>query len=670
MFRRAARARTGGAPLPMKGAHSMANVSRKDFLKGVAAVGAGAAALGAASVAVADMPAGGPGGPGGGANLDIDAAKAEAAEQGRVFGYAGPGDWLGEAPVIDEADITETLEYDVVVIGCGHSGIMAAVGAIDEGAKVAVVETQAWSNFVDLDNDGINMSGWYGEDIGHVNSQWLIDRGYGPFNTGEIAYEFVKRSLGRCQPDVIRQFVQNSGAMFDRQREIYESYADRRKEEDGAVYISSDRFGNEGDMTVDFSDMLADGMVATQIQYKGSNPEYPIAAGDYKTWPCNAQFYGWQGNNIEYWNKYMVYYGQDNGGDYYFEHTAQVLTQDDEGNVTGVIVEDLNNGGYKKLVAKSGVVIAAGDFIGNPDMCWALLNESMEWGERGGYTKDTWTSSSIRNGQGIKMGIWAGGMVEPSPRGFMSMGGGPSGPWGTCPLLQINSQGKRFYNEGGIVTAGAIVKRQPSGLACWVSDAKIADSLVLGPLDHGAVNFGEDDAWDLIWPDLDAVEAENPDGGQVIGTGMGFYSMKSTVYKSETIEGLGALLGYEGEALDNFVESIARYNELCYAGADEDYGKDAKLMIPVDEPPYIGGKSSLSSNTTPSMVTLSGLMSDGELRVLRDGDATTPIKGLYACGNSLGGRYGLGYSTPFAGNSVGMAMTHGWVAGKNAAKGV
>ena len=33
----------------------------------------------------------------------------------------------------------------------------------------------------------------------------------------------------------------------------------------------------------------------------------------------------------------------------------------------------------------------------------------------------------------------------------------------------------------------------------------------------------------------------------------------------------------------------------------------------------------------------------------------------------LGGRYGFGYSTPFAGNSVGMAMTHGWTAGHQVA---
>lgn len=59
------------------------------------------------------------------------------------------------------------------------------------------------------------------------------------------------------------------------------------------------------------------------------------------------------------------------------------------------------------------------------------------------------------------------------------------------------------------------------------------------------------------------------------------------------------------------------------------------------------------------MVTLSGLVTDETQNVL-----TTdwkPIKGLYAAGNCLGGRYGFGYSTPFAGNSVGMAMTHGLV---------
>ena len=45
-------------------------------------------------------------------------------------------------------------------------------------------------------------------------------------------------------------------------------------------------------------------------------------------------------------------------------------------------------------------------------------------------------------------------------------------------------------------------------------------------------------------------------------------------------------------------------------------------------------------------------------------DRSGTIKGLYAAGNCLGQRYGVGYSTPSAGNSIGMAMTHGRVAGK------
>ena len=37
-------------------------------------------------------------------------------------------------------------------------------------------------------------------------------------------------------------------------------------------------------------------------------------------------------------------------------------------------------------------------------------------------------------------------------------------------------------------------------------------------------------------------------------------------------------------------------------------------------------------------------------------------------GNTLGGRYGVGYCTPCAGNSIGMAQTHGYVLGKYLAK--
>jgi len=64
------------------------------------------------------------------------------------------------------------------------------------------------------------------------------------------------------------------------------------------------------------------------------------------------------------------------------------------------------------------------------------------------------------------------------------------------------------------------------------------------------------------------------------------------------------------------------------------------------------------------LATLSGLVCDDKLRVLNKD--FKPIKGLFACGNTLGGKYGPQYATPFSGNSIGMALTHGWLAGKYA----
>lgn len=62
-------------------------------------------------------------------------------------------------------------------------------------------------------------------------------------------------------------------------------------------------------------------------------------------------------------------------------------------------------------------------------------------------------------------------------------------------------------------------------------------------------------------------------------------------------------------------------------------------------------------------MTPTGFVTDENLNVLQ-GDYTTPVKGPYVAGNCLGYRCGPGYSTPSAGCSMGMAMTHGRVLGK------
>ncbi len=602
---------------------------------------------------------------------------------GRVEGYCGPGDWLGEAPA-DPEEYEDAGTYDVVILGGGHSGIGASFAAVDEGATVAVVEKQPWGNFVDLEGTGKNYGGWYGEDIGHVNSDLLISRGYGPYDTGAIVAEFCKRGAGRVNPDIIRNFVQNSGAMFNRYQEIYNSYEAERKANDSNVYLSDTAVivpkatgdGSTGDQWVDgvpaggegyydMSNMFDYPMCNTQAAYGQQNASYPIDCGGYKTWPCNAQFYGYQGNNIEYIHKYIVkYVSESEGSTWDFEREGVKLIQDETGKVIGLYAKDAD-GKFYRYNCNKGVILCAGDFIGNPEMCWALLNEGMEWAERAGKTADSWVSAGSRNGQGHKMGIWAGGMIEPSPRGWMALGGGASGPWGCSPMLMLNSRGKRFMNEGAMSQLIPTCNRQPAGLACYVTDAHWRDTLKAAPLDHGSPNFGMQDYWDKIEEGMNAAvpgEANNP---MTIANLAERTQMPGSIACANTLDELADLLGYTGAAKQNFLDSIAHYNELCYAGVDSDYGKDAVYMVPVDTAPFYGGTSSTSHKSTPSMVTMSGLVTDETQNVVdRDWN---PIEGLYAAGNCLGGRYGLGYSTPFAGNSVGMAITHGWVAGHQVA---
>ncbi len=601
---------------------------------------------------------------------------------GRVEGYCGPGDWLGEPPA-DPEDYEDAGTYDVVILGGGHAGVGAAFGAVDEGATVAVVEKQAWASFVDLEETGSNMGGWYGEDIGHVNSQFLIDRGYGPYDTGEITSEFCKRAAGRVNPDILKNFVQYSGTMFDRYKEIYDSYEEERKENDSNVYLAETAVivpkatgdGSTGDQWVDgepaggegyydMSSMFEYPMCNTQAAYGQQNATYPIECGGYKTWPCNAQFYGYQGNNIEYIHKYIVKYVQETDGcTWDFEREGIKLIQDETGKVTGLYAKDAD-GTYYRYNCNKGVILCAGDFIGNPEMCWALLNEGMEWAERSGATADSWTSVGTRDGAGHRMGCWAGGMIEPTPRGWMGLGGGASGPWGTAPMLMLNSRGKRFMNEGAIAQMSAVTLRQPAGLSCYVTDANWRETLKAAPLDHGAPNFGMQDYWDKVEADMDAC-VPGQENTITIANLAERTQMSGSIFCADTLDELADLLGYTGDAKDNFLSSIEHYNELCYAGADTDYGKDAAYMIPIDTAPFYGGTSSTSHSSNPAMVTMSGLVTDETQNVVnKDWE---PIEGLYAAGNCLGGRYGLGYSTPFAGNSVGMAITHGWIAGHQVA---
>ena len=140
-------------------------------------------------------------------------------------------------------------------------------------------------------------------------------------------------------------------------------------------------------------------------------------------------------------------------------------------------------------------------------------------------------------------------------------------------------------------------------------------------------------------------------------------------FKADTIEDLLAQCGFEGEALETAKASIERYNELAKAGYDEDFGKPASRMFPVENGPFYA----CTWRPTIMLVCVGGLESDENCHTFT-GTAADPkrdlIPGLYVTGNVQGNRYAVEYPICFRGISHSLCMYYGWVAGKNAANGI
>lgn len=132
-------------------------------------------------------------------------------------------------------------------------------------------------------------------------------------------------------------------------------------------------------------------------------------------------------------------------------------------------------------------------------------------------------------------------------------------------------------------------------------------------------------------------------------------TLSSTVSAS-SVEELAGLLGMAPETLSATVE---RYNELCAAGVDEDFGKPAEYMIPVEGDAYYA----IAMNPTSS-VTFGGLDITLQSEVLDTQDQVIP--GLYAAGEvAFTGLFADEY--PCCGMAIGSAVYFGRIAGAEAA---
>ena len=507
-------------------------------------------------------------------------------------------------------EFEDESEADIVVVGCGHSGAACARHAAELGKSVIVLEQQ---------DDDIETFMILGQAIGHINSQWQFDQGVPEYDVAEFVHNWQLHCANRANGKLVHDFAAFGGKALD-----------------DLVAVCPE----------DSKPMAQAWPAPAGWQHK---------VGDFCSYPAAASF----GMGI---NKAMAAQRQaivDAGGTVVYGMGGYCLIGNATDGVTGVVGKD-GDGKFHKYTAKLGVVLAAGDCSGDKDMFAALCQEVAETN-----TAEEQLAGQGWSGQGQKMGLWAGAAMEIGPRAAMGGNFGlPMSPLAGTPVLRVNKYGERYGDEGfaGGVLSGISGARQPQGFIYDVWDTNVAAYMDVNPLEHFNPE-ATDEAISSLQDSMDQAYAAGKDGLAVkIQRGPAYTGPDNPAYMygADTIEELAEYMGLDEESQQTFIDTVARYNELCEKGADDDFGKDPTYMIALTNPPYYCYAN--TPNRNDIMCAFAGLFVDGNQQVMA-AQTFDKIAGLYATGNCAGSRFPLQYTAPMNGASIGFALAGGYALG-------
>ncbi len=679
------------------------NVSRRTFVAGAATVVAAGTAMATTVTARAD-----------------EAAEAEATPAGTPehrWQSQAAADWRVAPEPVAEDQIADGGTYDVVIVGGGQAGTWTARSAAMNGASVCVIEAVPEDTFMYIGGEvAVINSEWalakgadqvdkeafmnmwlqrnasrtnqtedtfmyIGGEVAVINSEWALAKGADQVDKEAFMNMWLQRNASRTNQRLIRNFYDYSGQIMDWSiSEIDE--------------VEPDYYHND-DRTNIYSAESDDRMVMNPSGYqfyKSTIMHRPVDQGGA----------GWE------WGKVVMTHHRnkaiEDGAVWNFGTYADYLEKDETGRVTAVIAHNRETNEYARYNATRGVVLTAGDFQGNVDMLRDINDEYRHLAENyGDIELATAGGMGLRDGSGIKLGVWVGGHVETGPRTGMNTG--QSGPWESAPwgpgFMLVNQRGYRFCNEcaGGTEGSGYASSRQPKGSIVSIADANWADTVYCMPPAHGSINLTSQVTFHGIDPLTEQMAALDPNAEGPTEAG---------VYCANTIEELFDKIGcFTPEQKANALAEVEKWNAYCEAGRDEDFAMDPRIMHPLTTAPFyaVTGNAQdiyvglcqttgldtdfngcvldsdlmpipglYSAGTAPfyavtgnaqdiyvGLCQTTGLDTDFNGCVL-DSDLM-PIPGLYSAGNNSGNRYIVNYCTPISGMSLGLCMTEGVLLG-------
>lgn len=511
--------------------------------------------------------------------------------------------WAAVPPTITDDMIEEELDCDVCVIGLGVAGVAAFRAAAEEGVKTLAFEKAAAPCV---------RSSQYA----YINGARTEELGLATVDEDEVIANEWNESSQIANYAIIRDFVRNESDVVD-------WWIDG----DPDCYIpgpdeASAAFGDPN------APHTVSGMVDLSVDYhEESQASYPtrISFGNHSG-TVNANFAR----------------GEEAGGTAYFGHFGEQLIKDGS-RVVGVYVRNAETGAYKKVNATLGVVLSMGGCASNKEIMGALYPAAAENGNLAAWPNLDVEDHPTNSGDVYPMGYWAGAAFSQNMCAMTHVMGGPNDMANmatssglTSQHLRLNYNGQRFMNEDSNVSDCEIpFDRQPKRKAFQILDGHFDEQI-----DDCVTEFGST---------LEQMDAK-VDG--------------ETVFKADTLEGLfDAIVAYDPDFnKEAALASVERYNAFCEQGVDEDFGKKAKYLFPVLDPPFYAQRMGIGLCLT----TMGGLSSDEHAHVI--GTDRQVIPGLYVAGNSQGDRFAVKYPFKLSGASHAMALYYGYVAGKNAAQ--
>ena len=351
--------------------------------------------------------------------------------------------------------------------------------------------------------------------------------------------------------------------------------------------------------------------------------DYYADAGKY---PTAHYFKGGVGTSGEFYITPMHAAAAELGVDIRFGMRARALGTDESGKVVAVYAENVSNGSVVKIDC-AAVILAGGGYGCNVDMMAAR-----------GLTTDNCVFWSMpgNNGDTLKMAVAAGGKDESLFHGYMDMQvvPGTSGiSLASSKCLWVNEDGDRFINEDCTTKTYDVV--------CPAMRTQQAVFMVVTEEVAAAMFAGVESQWISDFAADIVAAADDP---------------SSTIYKGETVEEAAEAAGLDPAVL---AASVARYNELCDLGVDEDYGKESDRLLKLDNGPWYVCKA-----YQQVYITVGGIATNRRFEVL--GADKHAIPGLYAIGMDGIETYLELYNTAVSGGANAYNVNSGRYAAINA----